>query len=162
MRLACAGKPGEQYERARADELDDGPLLVGDLHVGAVRRREQLDGCRVRPLRQCKREPALHLVQLAHIRAVAVQHDFRREHERPYRRLELLDLADLEQLRRSRPELVDRQKRVPVGLRLLEREEEAGAQPLRIVQLDPDRARDAVGDLEPDPRQLGRVGTGPA
>ena len=62
----------------------------------------------------------------------------------------------LEQPRRRRPQFRKWQEDVSVAGRLAEHEEDACAQPLRLVELDAKRPRDAVGHAEPDPRQLGQ------
>ena len=61
VRLARARKAGEQDEGTRAHELDDGPLLVGHLLVGAVRRGEELDRPRARAARASAR-PRRHSI----------------------------------------------------------------------------------------------------
>ena len=154
VRLAGARQAGEEHERPRADELDDAPLLVRHVEVGPGRPLEQLGAGGAGARAEGGGEPAFALPQLGAVGALALDDDLVLAHEPVQRRLERLRVAHLEQPRRRGPELLERQERVPVGLGLLEHEAQAGAQALRRVGLDPERARDPVGKPEADARQL--------
>ena len=154
--LPGAREAGEEDERARAHELDDGPLLVRDLHRRAVAARR-----RARPRRRrarsasVRREAPLHLPQLGAIDAVALDDDLRRRrraHAPPTRAAPTSPTSSSFPARCHSSS--SGEERVAVRLRLLEHEAQPGAQALRVVELDAERARDAVGGLEADARQL--------
>src|SRR5207247_7498711 len=82
MRLARAGKPGEQDERTRTDELDDAPLLVRDFDLGPLRALEEL-GLGGRAAAERTAETALHLPQLTPVHALLLEYHLARKEQRP-------------------------------------------------------------------------------
>ena len=133
------------------------PLLVRHLDpLGPSRRVEQFAvRCR-RALGERRGEARLGLPRLGEVDALALDDDLRLACQPGERRLEGLCVVHLEQPRRRLPQLRQRQEDVAVAGRLGEHEEEARAQPLRRVELDAERARNAVGHAETDPRHLGQ------
>ena len=157
VRLAGARKPGEKNKRPPTDELDNLPLLVRHLDpLGPSRGVEQfVVRCR-RALGERSSEARLGLPRLGEVDALALNDDLLLACQPGERRLEGLCVVHLEQPRRRLPQLRKRQEDVAVAGRLGEHEEEARAQPLRRVELDAKRARNAVGHAETDPRHLGQ------
>jgi len=152
VRLSGAGKAGEEHERPGADELDDGPLLVRDVDRRPVRFLKQLSRRSTGALAEEGGEATLHLPELDAIGALALDDDFAGSSERAQRGFEWVELRHSEQPASALPQLPERQERVPIRLRLLEDEAQAGLQTLRIVDFDAERAGDPVSDLESDPR----------
>ena len=155
VRLAGARQARQQHERPRAHELDDAPLLVRHLHVGAPRLLEEGDAAGTGTRAERLAQALLHLPELRAVRATVLDHDLRPGDERPHRRLEQLGVVDPEDAARVAPELVEQEIDVPVRLGVLEHVEQPGAQALRRVELDAERARDAIRVLEADAADLG-------
>ena len=155
--LPAPGRPVSSDEPPRPHQLDHAPLLLGNVELRSARPGKQLGRGGAGAGSERPGEPTLHLPQRGAVGAVALEHELAPEHEPAQRRLERLDIVHLEQPPGALPELIQRQERIPVRLRLLEHKAQARVQPLRRVRLDPERARDPVGHLEADPRHLGQA-----
>ena len=155
VRLAGAREPGQEDERPGAHELDDAPLVVRHLHVGAARLVEERGAASACARTEGLAEPPLHLPELGAIDTAVLDHDLGRGDERADGRLERLGIGDAEEAPRVAPQLVEQEKRVAVRLCVLQDEADPRAEPLRCVELDAERAGDAIGVLEADAADLG-------
>src|SRR6266545_2467025 len=141
--LAGTWQSGQKHERPGPYQFDDAPLFIRDLG-------------RQRP-RTCSEEPTespLKLPEPCQVDPVSLDDEVGGGNEASYRGLEQVDVADLQEPCRRLRELVREKKGVAVVLCLFQHVADTGAQPVPVVELEPERSSDPIGDLEADSRQL--------